>query len=208
MSLNQLSSIKSKGELKMTAGEIKSLKQVASAIWWLVLLRGIAAVLLGILLFTNTAATLSVIIIFLGIYWVVDGISTLLASFIGREEHSNWGWGIFVGIISILAGLAVLSQPVLTAIFTTSFIVSFVGIMIIISGVWSIVTGFRLRKTSGEWVMIIGGVLGLILGLLLVMNPLFSALVYVYIIAVFLIIGGFSLIVMAFQVKKLKKTIS
>ncbi len=192
----------------MTAGEIKSLKQVASAIWWLVLLRGIAAVLLGILLFTNTAATLSVIIIFLGIYWVVDGISTLLASFIGREEHSNWGWGIFVGIISILAGLAVLSQPVLTAIFTTSFIVSFVGIMIIISGVWSIVTGFRLRKTSGEWVMIIGGVLGLILGLLLVMNPLFSALVYVYIIAVFLIIGGFSLIVMAFQVKKLKKTIS
>lgn len=192
----------------MTAGEIKSLKQVASAIWWLVLLRGIAAVLLGILLFTNTAATLSVIIIFLGIYWVVDGISTLLASFIGREEHSNWGWGIFVGIISILAGLAVLSQPVLTAIFTTSFIVSFVGIMIIISGVWSIVTGFRLRKTSGEWVMIIGGVLGLILGLLLVMNPLISALVYVYIIAVFLIIGGFALIVMAFQVKKLKKTIS
>jgi len=208
VSLNQLSSIKSKGELKMTAGEIKSLKQVASAIWWLVLLRGIAAVLFGILLFTNTAATLSVIIIFLGIYWVVDGISTLLASFIGREEHSNWGWGIFVGIINILAGLAVLSQPVLTAIFTTSFIVSFVGIMIIISGVWSIVTGFRLRKTSGEWVMIIGGVLGLILGLLLVMNPLFSALVYVYIIAVFLIIGGFSLIVMAFQVKKLKKTIS
>jgi uncharacterized membrane protein HdeD (DUF308 family) len=208
VSLNQLLSTRSKGELKMTAGEIKSLKQVASAIWWLVLLRGIAAVLLGLLLFTNPAATLSVIIIFLGIYWVVDGISTLLASFIGREEHSNWGWGIFVGIISILAGLAVLSQPVLTAIFTTSFIVSFVGIMIIISGVWSIVTGFRLRKTSGEWVMIIGGVLGLILGLLLVMNPLFSALVYVYIIAVFLIIGGFSLIVMAFQVKKLKKTIS
>jgi len=191
----------------MTAGEIKSLKQVASAIWWLVLLRGIAAVLLGILLFTNTAATLSVIIIFLGIYWVVDGISTLLASFIGRED-SNWGWGIFVGIISILAGLAVLSQPVLTAIFTTSFIVSLVGIMIIISGVSSIVTGFRLRKTSGEWVMILGGVLGLILGLLLLMNPLFSALVFVNITAIFSIIGGFALIVMAFQVKKLKKTIS
>jgi len=192
----------------MTAGEIKSLKQVASAIWWLVLLRGIAAVLLGILLFTNPDAILSVVIIFLGIYWVVDGIITLLASFTGREEHSNWGWGIFVGIISILAGLAVLSQPVLTAIFTAQFIVSFVGIMIIISGVSSIVTGFRLRKTSGEWMMILGGVLGLILGLLLLMNPLFSALVFVNITAIFSIIGGFALIVMAFQVKKLKKTIS
>ena len=191
----------------MTAGEIKSLKQVASAIWWLVLLRGIAAVLLGILLFTNPDAILSVVIIFLGIYWVVDGIITLLASFTGREEHSNWGWGIFVGIISILAGLAVLSQPVLTAIFTAQFIVSLVGIIIIISGVSSIVTGFRLRKTSGEWMMILGGVLGLILGLLLLMNPLFSALVFVNITAIFSIIGGFALIVMAFQVKKLKKTI-
>jgi len=192
----------------MTAGEIKSLKQVASAIWWLVLLRGIAAVLLGILLFTNPDAILSVVIIFLGIYWVVDGIITLLASFTGREEHSNWGWGIFVGIISILAGLAVLSQPVLTAIFTAQFIVSLVGIIIIISGISSIVTGFRLRKTSGEWMMILGGVLGLILGLLLLMNPLFSALVFVNITAIFSIIGGFALIVMAFQVKKLKKTIS
>ena len=191
----------------MTAGETKSLKQVASAIWWLVLLRGIAAVLLGILLFTNPDAILSVVIIFLGIYWVVDGIITLLASFTGREEHSNWGWGIFVGIISILAGLAVLSQPVLTAIFTAQFIVSLVGIMIIISGVSSIVTGFRLRKTSGEWMMILGGVLGLILGLLLLMNPLFSALVFVNITAIFSIIGGFALIVMAFQVKKLKETI-
>ena len=192
----------------MTAGETKSLKQVASGIWWLVLLRGIAAVLLGLLLFTNPDAILSVVIIFLGIYWVVDGIITLLASFTGREEHSNWGWGIFVGIISILAGLAVLSQPVLTAIFTAQFIVSFVGIMIIISGVSSIVTGFRLRKTSGEWMMILGGVLGLIFGLLLLMNPLFSALVFVNITAIFSIIGGFALIVMAFQVKKLKKTIS
>ena len=191
----------------MTAGEIKSLKQVASAIWWLVLLRGIAAVLLGILLFTNPDAILSVVIIFLGIYWVVDGIITLLASFTGREEHSNWGWGIFVGIISILAGLAVLSQPVLTAIFTAQFIVSLVGIMIIISGVSSIAMGFKLRKTSGEWMMILGGVLGLILGLLLLMNPLFSALVFVNITAIFSIIGGFALIVMAFQVKKLKKTI-
>lgn len=198
----------SKGENKMAAIENKSLKQVASGIWWLVLLRGIAAVLLGILLFTNTAATLTVVIIFLGIYWVVDGVFTLMTSFVGKNEHSNWGWGIFVGIISILAGLAVLSQPVLTAMFTASFIVSLVGIMIIISGVSSIVTGFRLRKTSGEWTMIFGGVLTLILGLLLVMNPLFSALVYVYMVAVFSIIGGIVLITVAFRVKNLKKAIT
>ena len=192
----------------MATIENKSLKQVVSGIWWLVLLRGISAVLLGILLFTNTTAILSVIIIFLGIYWVMDGVFTLIASSIGKNEHRNWGWGIFVGIISILAGFAVLSRPVLTALFTASFIVSLVGIMIIISGASSIVTGFRLRKTSGEWMMIVGGVLSLIFGLLLLMNPLFSALVFVYIIAVFSIIGGIVLIALAFRVKKFKNAIS
>jgi len=192
----------------MATNENTLVGQVVSDIWWLVLLRGIAAVLLGILLFTNTAAMLSVVIIFLGIYWVLDGIITLMASIIGRNEHSNWGWGIFVGIISILAGLAVLSQPVLTALFTASFIISLVGIMIVISGISSIVTGFRLRKTSGEWMMILGGALSLIFGLLLLMNPLFSAMVFVYIIAAFSIFGGIVLIVISFQVKKLKNAIS
>jgi len=192
----------------MTTRENTIVGQIVSTIWWLVLLRGIAAVLLGILLFTNTAAMLSVVIIFLGIYWVLDGIITLMASIIGRDEHSNWGWGIFVGIISIIAGLAVLSQPVLTALFTASFIISLVGIMIVISGISSIVTGFRLRKTSGEWMMILGGALSLIFGLLLLMNPLFSAMVFVYIIAAFSIFGGIVLIVISFQVKKLKNAIS
>jgi len=192
----------------MTTNENSLVKQVLSGIWWLVLLRGIAAVLLGILLFTNTAAILSVIIIFLGIYWVVDGIITLIASLKGKNEHSIWGWGIFAGIISILAGLAVLSQPVLTALFTASFIVSLVGIMILISGVSSIVTGFRLRKTSDEKTMIFSGALSLIFGLLLLLNPLFSALIFVYILAAFSIIGGIVMITLAFQIKKLKNVIS
>ena len=182
----------------------KLLDQAASDVWWLALLCGIAAVMLGFLLFTNKAAALEIIFIFLGIYWLVDGVVTLLASFTGRNENEGWGWGIFSGVISILAGLAVLSQPVLTAIFTAKFIVSLVGIMIIISGVSSILTGFRLRKTSGEWMMIFGGALGLILGLLLLFNPLFSAAVYVNMLAIFSMIGGIMLIVLAFKIKKLK----
>lgn len=185
----------------------KLLNQVATDIWWLALLRGISAVLLGFLLFTNKAATFEVIFIFLGIYWLVDGVVTLLASFTGRNENEGWGWGIFSGVLSILAGLAVLSQPVLTALFTAKFIVTFVGIMIIISGVSSIVTGFRLRKTSGEWMMILGGAVGVILGLLLFSNPLLSAAVYVNMLAIFSIIGGVMLIVLAFKIKKLKNSV-
>jgi uncharacterized membrane protein HdeD (DUF308 family) len=76
--------------------------------------------------------------------------------------------------------------------------------MIIVSGASSIVTGFRLRKTSGEWMMMLGGVLSLILGLLLLFNPLLSAAVYVSMLAVFSIIGGIMLIAVAFKIKKIK----
>jgi len=184
------------------------LKQVATGFWWLILLRGIAALILGISLLTNTAETLIVLIIFLGIYWVIDGIITLLTSFTGRKEHDGWVWGIFAGIISVFAGLAVLSQPLLTAMFTASFIFSLVGILVVISGISSIVSGFRLRKTSDEWTMIVGGVMGLVLGLILIMNPMFSAVVYVYTLAIFSIIGGIALIVLAFRAKKLVKSIN
>lgn len=192
----------------MEANENTLVGQLVSDIWWLVLLRGIVAVLLGISLFTNTAATLAVIIVFLGIYWLIDGIFTLLASFTGRKVNENWGWGMFSGVISILAGLAILAHPVLTTLFSVSFIASIAGIMIVFSGVSSIVTGFRLRKTSGEWMMIIGGVLTSLLGLLLLMNPLFSALVFVYILAIFALIGGIVMITLAFKIKKLKNEIS
>ncbi len=192
----------------MEADENTLVGQLVSDIWWLVLLRGIVAVLLGISLFTNTAATLAVIIVFLGIYWLVDGIFTLLASFTGRKVYENWGWGIFSGVVSILAGLAILAHPVLTTLFSASFIASIAGIMIVLSGVSSIVIGFRFRKTSGEWMMIIGGVLTSLLGLSLLMNPLFSALVFVYILATFALIGGIVMIALAFKIKKLKNEIS
>ena len=184
----------------MTTGK---LHQLASDIWWLALLRGIAAVLLGFFLLTNKAATVEVVLILLGIYWLVDGIITLLASFTGRKEMEGWGWGVFAGLISILAGMAILSQPLVTAAFSAKIIVSMIGIMIIISGLSSIVSGFRLRKTSGETMMIGGGALSLILGLLLLFNPLFSAVVYINVLAVFSIIGGILLIVLSFRIKKL-----
>jgi uncharacterized membrane protein HdeD (DUF308 family) len=177
---------------------------VASRIWWLVLLRGILALLLGILLFTNTAATLTVIMMFLGAYWLVDGMFIITASIHGRKQNASWGWGIFVGILSILAGLVILLHPMLSAVFTTTFLAYFVGFMILISGISSIVTGFQLRKTSGEWMMILGGILAVLLGVLLLFNPILSAMMLVFMLGAFSIVGGIVLIILSFRIRKLK----
>lgn len=174
--------------------------QAASALWWVVLLRGILAIILGILFFANPAATLIVLMTFLGAYWIVDGIFSLAAAF---QEKENRGWSIFSGILSILAGIAIFVQPVFSTLFTTTFLVYFMGFLVLASGISSIVTGFKLGKSSGKWAMILSGVLAVILGILLLFNPVFSAAVFVAMIGAFAVIGGIMLIVYSFKIKKL-----
>lgn len=181
------------------------LNQMLSDIWWLVLLRAIAAILLGILLFANPGALLMVIMIYIGVYWLIDGIFTVIASLRGRKNLEHWGWAIFTGIISILAGLAVLSQPVLSALLTTTFFAYLVGFLAIVSGISSLVSGFRLHKASGEWSMIIGGLMSLLFGLLLVFNPLFSSFVLLSMAGIFALIGGIILLLFAIRMRSAVK---
>jgi uncharacterized membrane protein HdeD (DUF308 family) len=191
----------------MTAEGKSPLKQVCSDVWWLVLLRGLALVALGILLFTRTGGTLMVIMTFLGAYWFVDGIFTLVASIRGRKSTRGWAWGVFVGTLGILAGLVVFSRPLAIAMLTQVFLVYFLGIMALVSGISGIVTGIRVRKeVSGEWSMILGGLLWTLFGLLLLGSPLYSALVLIYILAALAVVGGIWVIMVAFGIRKLAQS--
>jgi uncharacterized membrane protein HdeD (DUF308 family) len=78
--------------------------------------------------------------------------------------------------------------------------------MVLISGIWSIFTGIRLRKVvSNEWSMIIGGIISVLFAILLMSNPLVSAMTLVWLIGVFALVGGIVLIVVAFRIRSLGK---
>jgi len=79
------------------------------------------------------------------------------------------------------------------------------GFIILATGISSIATGFKLRKTSGEWVMIYGGVLAVLLGPLLVFNPILTAALFVSLLGFFSIVGGIILIVYSLKIRKLKE---
>jgi uncharacterized membrane protein HdeD (DUF308 family) len=184
------------------------LQQFLSGVWWLVLLRGIAVGILGCLLLTRPAITVLVIVQFMGIYWLVDGIFTLARSIRGRKTHKNWGWGIFVGVLGMLAGLVVLSRPLASAILTQLFLVYFLGITAIVSGITSIITGFRLRKeVRGEWSMFFGGLIWAIFGILLLTSPLMSAVVLIWIAGIIAVVGGIIMIIFGFRLRSLAKGI-
>lgn len=184
----------------------KSSTRLFSDIWWLVLLRGIFLVVLGIVFLTSPAASLTLVIWFLGVYWFIDGIVTLVKSLTGRKTNKNWGWGIFVGIISIIAGLVVFSHPAASALLTSTFLLYFLGFAAMISGISSIVTGISLRKKiSNEWSMVLGGVISFLFGLFLVGSPLVALLVFIYTLGIVAIIGGIMFVVDAFVIRGIAK---
>ena len=181
-------------------------KKVFTDLWSLVLIRGIGLILLGIILLAFPLETLSVLLIAMGAWWLIDGIVTVVKSIKGRKSQQAWGWGIFTGLLGVIAGIVVLSQPALSAILTTSFLVWFLGISALIYGINGIVTGIRLRKeVKGEWSMILGGIFSIIFGIILMVSPLVSAMTIITIMGIVAIAGGITLTLVAFGIKKKAK---
>lgn len=181
-------------------------KQILKELWSLILIRGISLVILGIILLAFPMATLTVMLIFMGAWWIVDGVLTIVKSIKGRKQYQAWGWGIFTGILGAFAGIIVLSNPVLSAILTTSFLMWFLGISAFVYGISGIVTGIRLRKIhKAEWSMIVGGIFSILFGIMLMSSPYMSALSIITFMGIIALIGGITLIVVAFRAKKKTK---
>src|SRR3954453_4677398 len=108
--------------------------------WWLVLLEGIAAVILGFLLLTDTAATTIVVVQLLGVYWLIDGIFRLVTMFM---DHRGWGWKLAGGILGILLGLVVLQHPLWATYAVPVSLGWLVGIGGIFMGIFSLIQAFQ-----------------------------------------------------------------
>lgn len=168
--------------------------------------KGIILILTGLVLLLFPTATLTVLIFVLGIYWLIDGITTIIASFQRRNSQNSWGWGLFTGILGVLAALVVLSKPMLSAVLTTSFLMWFLGISAIIYGVSGLITGFQLPKSTSRTSMIWGGIFSILFGFTLIASPYLSVLTIMYVIGIIAIIGGIAILYVGSKMKdKLNK---
>jgi uncharacterized membrane protein HdeD (DUF308 family) len=166
-----------------------------SNLWWIPLLQGIAALIIGILLLTNPAATLVTLVIFLGVYWFISGIFDLVSLFIDR---THWGWKLFSGILGILAGIVIVQHPLWAAVLVPATLVWILGIFGIIIGAIELFRAFQ----GGGWGVGILGVISIILGLILMGgNPIVATITLVYIAAIWAIIGGIAAIIFAFRLR-------
>jgi len=169
--------------------------------WWLLLLRGIAAVAFGVLTFVWPQISLLTLILVYGVYALIDGVLALIAAIRGGGFVPRW-WLALGGVVSILAAVVAFAWPGLTAL----VLVYLIGFWSILRGVLEIIGAIRLRKEiANEWTLGIAGALSVIFGLILIFMPGAGAIGLLWLIATWAVLFGLLLIWVAFKVRKLAK---
>ncbi len=171
--------------------------------WWSLALRGVAAILFGILTFISPATSLFALVILFGVYALVDGMFNLTLALSGPRAGQRWGALVFEGIVSIIAGVLTLIWPGITGL-VLLFLIAFWAI---ITGVTELAAAIRLRKQiRNEWLMGISGVLSIAFGLLLLIAPRAGALAVIWWIGAYAIIFGALLLGLAFRLRAWGRT--
>lgn len=175
--------------------------------WWAIAIRGIAALVFGILAFVWPAITLIVLVLFFAAYAIVDGIFAILAGVsvkrnIPTEGGVKW-WALLIeGILGIAAGVIALWLPGVTAL----ILLYIIALWAVATGLFEIVTAIRLRKEiSGEWLMGLSGAASVVFGILLLAFPGSGALAVVWLIGAYAIIFGVLLLTLAFRLRNRAK---
>ncbi|MGC4250564.1 MAG: HdeD family acid-resistance protein [Sphingobium sp.] len=170
--------------------------------WWLVLLRGIAAILFGILTFLWPALSLLSIVLLWGAFALVDGIFAIATAFLTKrpDAGSRWWMGL-VGLLGVAAGLLTFFAPAVTAFGLLTFFAAW----LIATGILQIVGAIRLRKAiDNEWMLALSGLASVILGALLIGYPLAGLVTVAWMIGIFALAVGIFYIGLSLRLKKVK----
>jgi uncharacterized membrane protein HdeD (DUF308 family) len=168
-------------------------------VWWLVLIRGILAILFGLFaLFAPGTALLALVFVF-GAYAIIDGITAIVAGIRHRKDESHWGWQVFQGVVSVIAGIIAFVWPGVTVL-AILFVIAFWSI---ISGVAQIVESFTMRKrglTSWGWTLA-AGIVSVLFGIVLLAWPGAGLITLLWLVGVFALVFGVIFVVWALRLR-------
>jgi len=164
--------------------------------WWMLLIRGIVAVLFGLAAIVWPGLTALVLVYLFGAFAFVDGIVAVVVSMQERAIVPRWWVLLIEGIVGILIGILTFFSPAVTAL----ALLYLIAVWAIITGILEIAAAFSMRRALVlEWTLAIAGILSILLGILLAIQPASGILAVVWIIGIYAIVFGVLLIIRAFQ---------
>ena len=180
------------------------MQQLISNVRTMFLVRGIAAILFGILTFVWPNLTLSVLVLLFGVYAVIGGITAVVAALRNREE-TGWGLLLFEGILGILAGVVALVWPNITALAFLYLLAAWA----IITGITELVAPLAFPMRGGRAaLMVLAGLASIVFGILIAAQPSSGLLAVVWLIGVYAIVFGVMYIVAYFESRSLSASLA
>jgi uncharacterized membrane protein HdeD (DUF308 family) len=184
----------------MTTELAPTVQNIASH-WWVPLVRGVISIAFGIVLFAYPISAVGVFVLFFGAFAFVDGVLAIVQALrFAHASSGRWWLQLLSGVAGIIIGVITVVYPAITALTLALFIAAWA----IVTGVFEIGAGIRLRKdVPGEIFMIAAGLLSIVLGGVLFLFPLAALLAWVWVVATYALIAGFVLIMLAFRLRSL-----
>jgi uncharacterized membrane protein HdeD (DUF308 family) len=166
--------------------------------WWALLIRGIAAVIFGILAFLWPGATLFAICILFGAYAFVDGVFAIVAAVRAAQAHERWWPFVIEGIV----GLAIAAVTFYDISITFLALYFTVAVWAFVTGILEIAAGIQLRKSiANEFLLILAGLASIVFGIFMFWHPIAATVAIIWIIATYAIVFGIIMIALAFRLR-------
>ncbi len=172
--------------------------------WWLYAVRGVIAVIFGIVALTRPEQTLQALVLVFGAFALVDGMLTLFVGIVSIPYFKLWWAVLLEGIAGTLVGLMAIFQPSLTGL----ALLYLIGAWAFITGVFEIVAAIQFRRViMNEWMLILSGLLSITLGCLLFVFPGVGEVSLIWLIGIYAIVFGIAEIVFAFRLNGLRREV-
>jgi uncharacterized membrane protein HdeD (DUF308 family) len=166
--------------------------------WWLVALRGVLAILFGIAAFAWPGITLLTLVLFFGVYAIIDGVIAVVTGLSRTRQTPRWWMFLLEGLLNIAAGIVALLMPGLATLVLIYILASWA----VITGILEIAAAIRLRhEITNEWFLALGGVLSIGLGVLLFLQPAAGGLAIIWTIAAYAVLFGILLVTLGIRLR-------
>jgi len=170
--------------------------------WWMLALRGLAALVFGVLVVLWPGLTLLVLVALFAAYTLVSGVASAIGAVQNRSHDEDWWLILLLGLVSIGAGLIAMFHPALT----TLILALLLGAYAVATGILDIAAAIRLRKTiRGEWLLILAGIVSVAFGAIVLLYPGAGALALVWLIGAYAIAEGALLLLFAFRIRSIRQ---
>jgi uncharacterized membrane protein HdeD (DUF308 family) len=177
---------------------------MVSRIWWTVALRGVLAIVFGVVALFFTGSTLLALVYVFGIYAMLNGIFAIVAAVRAGEAHLRWGWLAVAGIVGVAAGIVSLLWPGITAL----------AVVLVVAG-WAIIIGvaeiaFALSWPSTlahPWLAALSGAVSVVYGVLLAVWPRSGAVALTWLLGIYAIVYGAMLLYYAYRLQALRQDV-